>query len=153
MTEDNIQAQSQSGANGSFTHQHVARAVNETWGAVLDWNNNKASYRFTFDLDASWKTDDLKVVAFISNYDGSDATNCAVENAAVVVPGNDTPNVDLGNADGKGGVDANDVVAIVNYLMGKVSDGFNKDAADVNGDGKVDLADIVMLINKILLAQ
>ena len=81
------------------------------------------------------------------------ATNCAVENAAVVVPGNDTPNVDLGNADGKGGVDANDVVAIVNYLMGKVSDGFNKDAADVNGDGKVDLADIVMLINKILLAQ
>jgi hypothetical protein len=153
LTEDNIQAQSQSGANGSFTHQHVARAVNETWGAVLDWNNNKASYRFTFDLDASWKTDDLKVVAFISNYDGSDATNCAVENAAVVVPGNDTPNVDLGNADGKGGVDANDVVAIVNYLMGKVSDGFNKDAADVNGDGKVDLADIVMLINKILLAQ
>lgn len=153
LTEDNIDAHSQSGANGSFTHQHVARAVNETWGAVLEWDNNKASYKYTFDLDASWKTDDLKVVAFISNYDSGDATNCAVENAAVVVPGNDTPKVEVGNADGKGGVDANDVVAIVNYLMGKAPVGFDEDAADVNGDGKVDLADIVMLINKILLAQ
>ena len=58
-----------------------------------------------------------------------------------------------GNADGKGDVDADDVVAIVNYLMNKAPDGFDMDAADVNGDGKVDLADIIMLINTILLAR
>ena len=150
LTEDNIEAHSQSGANGSFTHQHVARAVNETWGAVLDWDNNKASYRFTFDLDPSWKTEDLKVVAFISNYDSSDATNCAVENAAVVVPGNDAPNVEPGNADGLGGVDVKDVTAIVNFLLGNPPAGFDQSAADMNGDNRIDIADVIMLVNTIL---
>ena len=87
LTEDNIAAQSQSGATGSFTHQHVLRAVNDTWGSVLDWNDNKASYSYTFNIDSSWKTDKLNVVAFVSGYDSSDPTNCVVENVAYTVAG------------------------------------------------------------------
>ena len=90
LTEDNIQARSQSGASGSFTHQHVLRKVNETWGTVLNWSDNKASYSYTFDLDSSWKTGDLKVVAMISAYDSNNPVNCVVENAASAVPGTDT---------------------------------------------------------------
>ena len=86
LTEDNIKAHSQSGATGTFTHQHVLRAVNETWGTVLEWNENKAAYTYTFTLDEAWKKEDLKVVAFISAYDSTDPTACTVENTAVVVP-------------------------------------------------------------------
>ena len=86
VTEDNITARSQSGASGTFIHQHVLRAVNATWGAVLDWDNNKSVYEYTFNVDSSWKTDDLKVIAFISGYDSTDPTNCVVENVSVVVP-------------------------------------------------------------------
>lgn len=90
LTEDNIKAHSQSGANGSFTHQHVLRAVNETWGKVIDWNDNKATCNYTFNVNSAWKTDDLKVIAFISAYDNKNPANCKVENATVVVPGTAT---------------------------------------------------------------
>lgn len=86
LTEDNVTARSQSGASGTFIHQHVLRSVNSTWGSVLSWQDNKATYTYTFTLDSAWKTDDLKVIAFISGYDSSDATNCVVENVAITLP-------------------------------------------------------------------
>jgi thiol-disulfide isomerase/thioredoxin len=98
LTEDNIKAKKQSGAIGSFTHQHVLRSVNDTWGEVLDWSDNTATYTYVFNLDESWKTDDLKVVAIISGYDSEDLTNCTVENAAVVVPGTDTTTTGIDSA-------------------------------------------------------
>lgn len=84
LTEDNINARSQSGADGSFVHQHVLRDVNETWGTPLTWNNNKASYSHTFSLGWTWKTDNLKVIAFISGYNANDPTDCTIENVAEV---------------------------------------------------------------------
>lgn len=90
LTEDNIKARSQSGGGSSFIHQHVLRSVNDTWGKVLNWSDNNASYTYTFNLDASWKKEDLKVVAIISGFDSSNVTNCVVENAAAVVPGTET---------------------------------------------------------------
>ena len=87
LTEDNIDAINQSGASGKYVHQHVLRAVNETWGSVLDWYENFASYTYTFKIDPSWKTEDLKVVAFVSSYDSNDRTNCVVENVTSVVAG------------------------------------------------------------------
>lgn len=87
LTEDNIKAQSQAGASGSFTHQHVLRAVNATWGKELAWSKNTAGYDYTFTLEDAWKTDDLKVIAFISGYDSKDPTNCVIENAAVTTVG------------------------------------------------------------------
>ena len=103
LTEDNITAKSQSGASGTFVHQHVLRAVNETWGSILDWTDNSATYSYTFPLDASWKTDDLKVIAFISCYDNSDPTDCEVENAVVVKPSTSTTTItDITNATGSG---------------------------------------------------
>ena len=153
LTEDNIEAHSQSGASGSFTHQHVSRAVNEIWGSVLEWNNNKASYSYIFDLDPSWKKDDLKVVAFISGYDDRDPTNCTVENAAVIVPADNIPVAQQGDADGSGAVDVKDVAAMVNYLIGKEPAGFNKSAADLNGDNDVNIADVIMLVNQLLSSK
>ena len=56
----------------------------------------------------------------------------------------------LGDANGDGKVDANDIVEIVNYLTGKPSDKFYLKAADANKDSKVDIADIIQIANTIL---
>ena len=57
-----------------------------------------------------------------------------------------------GDANGDGTVDANDIVDIVNYSMGKpTSTGtFNEKAADMNGDGIVNIADIIQITNIIV---
>lgn len=100
LTEDNITAHSQSGASGTFIHQHVLRAVNETWGSVLNWEENEASYSYTFNLNTSWKKENLKVIAFISGYNSADPTDCTVENASVVIPEGEGGDVDgIKNAD------------------------------------------------------
>lgn len=55
-----------------------------------------------------------------------------------------------GDANNDGNVDANDIVAIINFLMGKDVPGFNADKADANGDGSINAADIVTIVGKIL---
>ena len=129
LTEDNITAHSQSGASGTFIHQHVLRAVNETWGSVINWSANKARYTYQFNVDPSWKTDDLKVVAMISAYDQSDPTKCVVENAAKTTIAPAAEVVDLNT--------------VVQYIM----TGKYDMKADLNNDKKVDAADLVFLIN------
>ena len=51
---------------------------------------------------------------------------------------------------GDGNADANDVAALVAYLMGKAPEGFLSAKADVNGDGIVNIADIIALVNILL---
>ena len=53
----------------------------------------------------------------------------------------------LGDADGSGKVDLNDVKAIANDIMGTPPAGFMKDQADVNGDEEIDVADLVEVIH------
>ena len=54
-----------------------------------------------------------------------------------------------GDANGNGNLDAEDVQAVVDYIMGKDSHGLVFKNADLNGDGKVDVTDIVMLVNMV----
>ena len=63
------------------------------------------------------------------------------------------PVVVLGDANGDGLVNVTDIVATVNYIMEKPSDGFNKEAADLNGDGVVNVTDIVMMVKIIMEAS
>ena len=55
-----------------------------------------------------------------------------------------------GDADGNGVVNAADIVAISNYMMGNPPAGFSKASADVNLDGVINIADIVALANILL---
>ena len=43
-----------------------------------------------------------------------------------------------------------DVVAVVNYILGEHDTKFLPEAADVNGDNKIDVDDVVAIVNKIL---
>ena len=52
-----------------------------------------------------------------------------------------------GDANGDGDVNISDAVAIVNYILGNPTAGFNAAAADMNGDGKVTITDAVAVVN------
>ena len=56
----------------------------------------------------------------------------------------------LGDANGDGIVDANDIVEVVNYIAGNPSDNFILASADANSDGIVNAADIVVIANIIM---
>ena len=55
-----------------------------------------------------------------------------------------------GDADGNGVVNAADIVAISNYMIGNPPAGFSKANADVNLDGIINIADIVAVSNIIM---
>ena len=59
------------------------------------------------------------------------------------------PQVILGDADGNGRVDVNDVVNLIDFLLGGKSVSVST-GADANGDGVVDISDIAQLIDLIL---
>ena len=58
--------------------------------------------------------------------------------------------VKLGDVNGDGAVDVEDVVGIVNYILNEPASNFNEKAGDVTGDGKVDVDDVVAVVNIIL---
>lgn len=55
-----------------------------------------------------------------------------------------------GDANGDGQINNNDLMLIVNYLLGNVSDNFKKEGADFDGNGRVDNSDLMKVVNKIL---
>lgn len=58
-----------------------------------------------------------------------------------------------GDVNGDDEVNEEDIVEVVNYIMGNPSDKFNKTLADMNEDGDVDAADIVKIVNIINLQE
>ena len=57
--------------------------------------------------------------------------------------------IKMGDANNDGTIDANDVIEVVNYLMGKPSPSGNfvLSKADANEDGVINAADVVMIVN------
>ena len=68
----------------------------------------------------------------------------------VTVTGTFEKNIIMGDVNGDGVVNVTDIVATVNYIMEKPSDGFNKEAADLNGDGEINVTDIVKMVTIIM---
>ncbi len=64
------------------------------------------------------------------------------------------PNASMrGDVDGNGKVNINDVTALINYLLGQLSEGVDQDAADCDLDGGVNIGDVTKLINFLLLGH
>lgn len=82
LVENDIKAQAQEGASGTYYQQHVTRAVNATWGEPVEWKDGAFSYNCSFTIDPTWNTKNMEVVAFVGNYDAGDVSNCAIENCA-----------------------------------------------------------------------
>lgn len=56
----------------------------------------------------------------------------------------------LGDVNGDGQVDVEDIVGIVNYILNEPAEGFIEANADVSGDGNIDVDDVVATVNIIL---
>ena len=63
------------------------------------------------------------------------------------------PNYLPGDANRDGYVNVTDIVATVNYIMEKPSEGFNEKAADLTGDGEINVTDIVKMVNIIMASE
>lgn len=84
LTEDNINPVMQSGdGEGTHIHQHVIRAYNSTWGDKIEWDGSDYTKTFRFELDPTWKAEDLRAVAFVNNYDSENKANNKVDNVEV----------------------------------------------------------------------
>ena len=87
ITENNVEI-SETGQAGvdlndtEYRHQHIIRAYTSVWGERTEWENGEYTYKRTFSLNRAWKTDDITVVAVISNYNSEDPTDCKVYNCA-----------------------------------------------------------------------
>ena len=95
ITEDGIRSNNQAGASGVWTHDDVLREVlTGDWGAEVQFAED-GSYEYTTEWDVktsirgsygttSVNLDNISVVAFISNTDRSNPSNCEVYNCAKV---------------------------------------------------------------------
>ena len=81
MTEDNIAAKSQSGGGKNFVHQHVIRQYNTSWGDPITWNGNSFSKTYEWEVDDTWKKEDIKLVALVNKYNNKDVLDNRIENS------------------------------------------------------------------------
>lgn len=84
LTEDSIYTTTQAGASSGFYHRFaVRRSLTPTWGTPVSLSEGyEAGY--TVDLPDEWNMANVRVVAFVANYDDGDKTNCRVLNAGEV---------------------------------------------------------------------
>lgn len=83
VVENNVR-QSDMGQSGapdkSWTHQHVIRAYNGTWGEQLTMTGTQYDMDFSFEISSEWKKEDIQIIAALGNYDDSSYLNCIVDN-------------------------------------------------------------------------
>lgn len=111
----------------------------KTYGDV--WSGNSQTVNV---FEAPVPAGDIAV-----QFKGTGSTILALQQMLVVKATIDIP----GDVNGDGLVNVTDIVATVNYIMEKPSEGFNKEAADLNGDGKINVTDIVMMVSIIMDAS
>lgn len=80
LAEDHIFTETQEGAKGNYTQRHVARrCLTPTWGMPVDLSKGYEA-DFKVEIPVDWNLNNLKVVAFVSNYNADDRNDCQVLN-------------------------------------------------------------------------
>ena len=86
LTESNIKAQHQKGLKKGeeYYHHYALREYNSVWGDEIKWDGDKFTYKCTLNVDKDYKQDDLQIIAFVSNSNPDDPTDCVIENARMI---------------------------------------------------------------------
>jgi archaellum component FlaF (FlaF/FlaG flagellin family) len=78
--EESASGQSGSSSSSTYYHNHVRRAINQTWGDPISWNSiDEFEYDYEFIYNPEWDFSNLSVIAFISKKDTE--TTSSIENA------------------------------------------------------------------------
>ena len=142
----------------NYEHNGVLRkALNSIKGNDLNREGNTYENVFTITIPSSWKLDNLNVVAFISRPLANGATgvytDLYINQANKRKLGEfDEPTVLLGDVDGNGRVNVDDVTALIDVLLtGK--EPANPMGADVYPDGRINIDDVTELISLLLASK
>ena len=80
LVEDGVVSTQQQG-RGEFVQNGVIREiVTEGWGDPIDISGGSITKQYTCTVPAGWNADNMRVVAFVNNYDKKDPLNCMVYN-------------------------------------------------------------------------
>lgn len=82
LIEDAIEKTGQAGYSGVYTHNNVCRAaLTGSWGQNVNFAKGEEFYSsFTTKIKSNWVVDNMRVVAFVNNYNKTDVTNCKIYN-------------------------------------------------------------------------
>lgn len=81
VAEDSIFTEIQAGATGNYYHRHTARkSLTPQWGDAVELSGYNKQYEV--QMPSEWNREQLKIVAFVANYDEKDKNNCRVLNAS-----------------------------------------------------------------------
>ena len=116
---DSIQAHDQTGAGQGYYHRHVTRAVlTDVWGDVITWDGNRFSASYSWTIPDEYRAEKMELVAFVSNYDAADPTNCCVFNTTrALLSDPSTEGIDVVRLN-----DASPSAPLFNLMGQKVSD-------------------------------
>lgn len=82
LVENDIYDTIQTGTDGDYWQQHVVRAVDSTWGTVIEWNDeDEFVYECLLDPSKVADTANTEIVAVVHDYDPNDISNRVVNNA------------------------------------------------------------------------
>ena len=125
--------------NNSKWFNIVELADNKTYSWL--YYNPENTNEIIIDVEAY-----LGHVGYIEKWQENFGTSCIVNIVTSDTPSSIIP----GDANGDGLVNVTDIVATVNFIMEKPTDGFIEKAADLNDDGEVNVTDIVMMVSIIM---
>jgi hypothetical protein len=83
ITEDSLISY-QNGGGSKYRHDHVIReVVTQTWGDSLIFSSGAYSKDYTIEVPETWKYNNVRIIAFVANYNSKDKNDCSVENANI----------------------------------------------------------------------
>ena len=139
----NARATTQTHADpGAYLHYEGIGDVNFNLG----WQHFEKSGTITSSQSPG---DQMRTIAFMLGVRKA-ATTYYFDNIVFEIDEDHVAQVLPGDVNGDGTVTIQDVVAIVDYTLGKGSSAFNEKAADVTGDGQINVSDVVAVVNILL---
>ncbi len=155
ITEDGIVARqlNQGTWVSDFVHNGVMRrALPSVFGGNLNRNGDTYENVYTYTIPASWKPENLNVVAFISRPLANGATGVYTDMFVNQVNKRklgeyDEPETLRGDVNLDGSVNISDVTDLIDYLL---AGGEIPASADVDLDNSVNISDVTTLIDYLL---